>query len=165
MEQTEIAWLAGLLEGEGSFQCVQASKARPQSRHLTCTLGMTDEDVVRRAGVLMDAPSIYEQNPAPPRKKVFIIGISGYKAERVMKLILPYMGIRRRDKILKVLADWKTRPVAQRERGRKADCHPDRPNKGHGLCDECHRRKRYQEKDIPMRQAIRAAKTRDFLFV
>jgi hypothetical protein len=165
MTPLETAWLAGLLEGEGSFSCTIANKHRPLSRRMVVQLGMTDEDIVRRAGELMDAPAVHVHKRRHGRKQCFSIIISGFKAERVMKAILPHMGDRRRDAILRALAEWQTRPVMLRERGKMADCHPDRPNKGRGLCDECHRHERYLKQDLPMRQAVRASAHRDFLFV
>jgi hypothetical protein len=50
MTPEEIAWLAGLLEGEGSFFIVwKTSTTGEKYATFRITLGMTDEDVVRRA--------------------------------------------------------------------------------------------------------------------
>lgn len=49
----EIAWMAGLLEGEGCFTAEGGQRAR--FRYPRITLGMTDRDVVERASVLFDA--------------------------------------------------------------------------------------------------------------
>lgn len=45
-----IEWLAGLLEGEGTF-CY----SRNGTRHTNVRLSMTDEDIVRRAAAVMSA--------------------------------------------------------------------------------------------------------------
>ena len=52
MTEIEIAWLAGLLEGEGSFgltgYAAKKSKVFP-----TISLAMTDLDIIERAGALI----------------------------------------------------------------------------------------------------------------
>lgn len=162
----QIAWLAGILEGEGSFSCQCPNKrTRPHARLLRVQIQMTDRDIIERACELMEATSIYERPRPAPRQTVFILMITGHKAERIMRLILPHMGIRRRNKILECLEEWKNRPVMLRERGKRAECHPDRRHKGHGLCEECHRHLRYIRGDLPKRQAVRAARSHDFIFV
>jgi hypothetical protein len=160
MELADTAWLAGLLEGEGSFSCRTPAR-QPSSRTLIIQLNMTDKDVVEHAAELMAAPSIHNRKTKGNRKPSYLIVVSGYKAEKIMETILPFMGKRRRDKIISALSEWRNRSIALRPRGRKPDCHPDRPHKGNGLCDECHRRKRYIDKDIPRRLAVRSARDRD----
>ena len=164
MTPEETAWLAGLLEGEGAFGC-SGAKARPQSRTLRIQLNMTDEDVVRKAAVLMENAPVYRYSKKKDTsraikstKDAFHTYVVGYGAERIMELILPYMGNRRTARINEVLALYRSRPVKLRERNKMADCHPDRSNKGGGLCAECYRHARYLQKDLPRRQQERAVK-------
>lgn len=99
----EIAWLAGLLEGEGCFSC---SKPRQGRRaQLVVYVKMTDADVVVRAAKLIGAPSV--RRVRDTRKENFSdcyqTRVSGAKAEDTMRLVLPYMGERRVAKINELL--------------------------------------------------------------
>lgn len=89
-------WLAGLLEGEGTFDL---SKGRyPRIR-----LAMTDRDVVGRAATLMDT-SIRLSLKRAPSAPTWHSEVSGPRAEAIMREILPFMGTRRSQRIAEVLA-------------------------------------------------------------
>jgi hypothetical protein len=89
-------WLAGLLEGEGTFDL---SKGRyPRIR-----LAMTDRDVVGRAATLMDT-SIRLSLKRAPSAPTWHSEVSGPRAEAIMREILPFMGARRSQRIAEVLA-------------------------------------------------------------
>jgi hypothetical protein len=92
----DLIWLAGLLEGEGTFDSHRGKYPRIR-------LAMTDRDVVGRAASLMDA-KIRLSLHAAPAKPTWHAEISGEKAAEVMRLILPFMGTRRSAKIAEVLA-------------------------------------------------------------
>lgn len=61
MTDTDIAWVAGLLEGEGYFGCrIATTKNRPGKAYLQVRIcvNMTDEDVLRRAQSITGAGHI-----------------------------------------------------------------------------------------------------------
>ncbi len=95
--EIDIAWLAGLLEGEGNFYSYTRSSPR-------ISLGMTDLDIIRRATKIMNGDinkiRVVDQ---VNRKISFVIQIGGHKALICMKLIRPYMGDRRGAKIDELL--------------------------------------------------------------
>jgi hypothetical protein len=68
MTEAEICWLAGLLEGEGTF--LKASPSRPNSP--TVSLEMTDEDVVARVAHLLGNKKYqrYDRSTTHPNWKV-----------------------------------------------------------------------------------------------
>ncbi len=117
MTDLEIAWLAGLLEGEGCFR-VNDSPARKKSGRrpsLTVKLKMSDEDIVTRAADLMKAARVRAIKPSQTKANntyhnrerwsdVYELEIGGQKAEDVMSAVLPYMGKRRSAKIRECLA-------------------------------------------------------------
>jgi hypothetical protein len=95
----DLLWLAGLLEGEGSFDAHRGKYPRIR-------LGMTDRDVVGRAASLMDASIRLSLRPAP-NQPTWHTEISGARAAAIMAEILPFMGSRRSGKIASVLAAYR----------------------------------------------------------
>lgn len=95
-DRDDLLWLAGLLEGEGSFDAHRGRYARVR-------LGMTDRDVVGRAATLMDATIrlTLKEAPASP---TWHTELSGPRAEAIMTAILPHMGTRRSQRIAEVLS-------------------------------------------------------------
>jgi hypothetical protein len=107
----DIAWLAGLLEGEGSFH-YKKSKPRDKTYWYPIVLcQMTDPDVLEKAasilGVKVFGP--YKKNN-PNAKDAWAVFINGKYAVALMMTILPFMGERRTNKILELIAYWKTLP-------------------------------------------------------
>ncbi|MEU8655272.1 hypothetical protein [Actinoplanes philippinensis] len=92
----DLAWLAGLLEGEGAFDL-------HRQRYPRVRLGMTDRDIVTRAAELVGANVRVSFRPAP-QTALWHAEISGPRAEAVMRAILPHMGARRSSRIASVLA-------------------------------------------------------------
>jgi hypothetical protein len=95
-DRDDLLWLAGLLEGEGSFDAHRGKYPRIR-------LAMTDRDVVGRAASLMDSKIRLSLHPAPA-KPTWHTELSGARAAAVMSLILPHMGSRRSGKIAEVLS-------------------------------------------------------------
>lgn len=96
----ELAWLAGLFEGEGSI-CHFNRSDRP-SKRLEVDLAMTDEDVVQRAANLLDA-KVFSKQVREGDKRMYYLRLSDNTARKFLREILPYMGERRTMKILSVL--------------------------------------------------------------
>lgn len=92
----DVIWLAGLLEGEGTFDSHRGKYPRIR-------LAMTDRDIVGRAASLMDSTIRLSLHQAPA-KPTWHTELSGEKAAAIMRLILPHMGARRSGKIAQVLA-------------------------------------------------------------
>jgi len=91
----DVIWLAGLLEGEGSFDLHRGKYPRVR-------VGMTDRDVVGRAATLLGARVRVSLKP-PPYRATWHAEVTGWKAALVMRAILPHMGARRSGKIAEVL--------------------------------------------------------------
>jgi len=135
ISDTDLAWLAGLLEGEGCF-CYQCSPG--------IKLGMTDKDVVSKVANLLGrwvrGPYRYRTN----KKAVFYTEIWSHEAIWWMKKLLPYMSVRRSAKIKEIVERWELAP----DKGHKLDtgavsnCHPDRKHYANGFCRACYKRDR-----------------------
>ena len=128
----QVYWLAGLLEGEGTFQ-----KGPPSDR--TCAilrLAMTDEDVVAHAARLFDRAVVrWDRRSKPLNKRVFITTTKGAAALALMERLLPVMGRRRQQQIETVLAA--PRPTRSRTLLRGEICSVsvcERPVRSRGLC-------------------------------
>lgn len=92
----DIIWLAGLLEGEGTFDS-------QRQRYPRVRLSMTDRDVVGRAATLMGCSIRLTLRPKP-LTSTWHAEIQGPRAEAIMRTILPFMGARRSARIAEILS-------------------------------------------------------------
>jgi hypothetical protein len=97
----DLLWLAGLLEGEGTFDL-------HRGRYPRIRLGMSDRDVVGRVATLLGCRVRLSFRRAP-NSAIWHAEISGDRAAAVMEEILPYMGARRSAKIATVLGHARLR--------------------------------------------------------
>jgi len=106
MDDIELAWLAGLLEGEGSFALRPAGKGVNSPRNLPWTkVAMTDLDVIHKAHRVAGFGRV---STAKPDAKGCIMHI-WESADRelvpdLLRRLLPHMGNRRGERIREVLA-------------------------------------------------------------
>lgn len=106
----DLAWAAGLLEGEGSFIWLASRrKLRVQMQH-------TDWDILIRlqkilGGIINDVPA--REN----RKQCWNWGINRHsQAAGTMMMLFPFLGERRRSQVRDVLSRWRMAPVPRRMR-------------------------------------------------
>jgi hypothetical protein len=97
----DLIWLAGLLEGEGTFDLQRGKYPRIR-------LAMTDRDVVGRAATLMGTKVRLSLRKAPVTS-TWHAEVQGPRAEALMEALLPYMGSRRSGRIAGILADSRLR--------------------------------------------------------
>lgn len=107
----QVAWLAGILEGEGSFGFYR--------KKATVAITMTDEDVIARVSLLMNTTYSMQPRRKENWKSTYSIRLSSSKAVYIMATVLPFMGVRRSAKISEILA---LHAAAQEERVRKLKC-------------------------------------------
>lgn len=106
MIQSELMWLAGLLEGDGCFTIAkdhQRGRCRPKVE-----LQMTDKDVLEHAALLMETKVLgpYQRlvnHKSYGAKPMFQVDIIGNKASVLMRHVLPFMGNRRAERIAFIL--------------------------------------------------------------
>ncbi len=103
MNELDLHWLAGLLEGEGCFFASRAQ--RNKGYRIAVKLSMTDKDVMERAQRIMQVKSL-NVHSRPNKKVAYIISLEGNHARNLMWTLLPLMGSRRQDTILTNLAHW-----------------------------------------------------------
>jgi len=97
---TDLHWLAGLLEGEGSF--LKGPPSAP--RHPVLALQMTDEDVVARVAAMFGRKASCWQPRQARWQRTFVVRVTGAKAAAWMTALRPLMGQRRRGQIDRALA-------------------------------------------------------------
>ncbi len=137
---TEIAWLAGLLEGEGCFY-LERDRAK-KKKYPNIKLQMTDEDIVVKAAVLMKTKVRHYGN-------TWVTHAYGAYAIQWMMTLYSYLGKNRREKIIKVIQVWKENVYCfQRGMSLMATCHPNKPFYAFGLCKYCYDKKRYEQKQL-----------------
>ena len=92
-DQCAVAWLAGLLEGEGSFTLNRYS---PEIAYPVVGVQMCDASVVARAARLIGAPSVWRREPAQLGwSPTYVTAISGHRAAIWMRKLRGLMGVRR----------------------------------------------------------------------
>lgn len=101
----EIAWLAGLLEGEGHFGHYKHSDI--------VSLRMCDEDVVARVAEIMSKylgwPVEVREHipPIATRQRVYYVQLYGKRARTIMRLIVNLM-CERRQTVINALLEKRT---------------------------------------------------------
>ena len=105
---SDLAWLAGLLDGEGCFADWGAypSQSGLRRHYPTIALAMTDSDVVERAANYFGSKVHCNAARPPATKPTYRTTVNGAKAGKFMLALLPYMGQRRSAKINSVLMRW-----------------------------------------------------------
>jgi len=112
----ELAWLAGLLEGEGCFFVHTDKRRHPQGNRCPIVhLNMTDGDIVRRAATITGVGRVggpYARKSRPHHKPYWQWQV-WKKADALwlMKELYPYMGERRQVKIGEILNEFKEEPA------------------------------------------------------
>lgn len=98
MEQKDLYWMVGLLEGEG---CFTLGTANGRKYHRV-VLRMTDLDIVERFAKLVDQ-NVHHAKIYPGKKQPFVVTLTGRKARDLMRMLRGHMGSRRRARIDEVL--------------------------------------------------------------
>lgn len=107
----ELTWIAGLLEGEGSFG-IRNNRSKRWTPVIQ--IKMTDKDVIDKLGELINrktrGPYNYSSNFTTSRKDVYMMDLVGPPAIKLMLALLPHMGERRAGKIREVVEYYNEDP-------------------------------------------------------
>jgi hypothetical protein len=111
----DLHWLAGLLEGEGSF--LKPSPSRPASPRVQVV--MTDRDVLEHVAALVGV-SVYAV-PVDSRNAdwhpCYRVIVNGQRATQLMRVLRPLMGERRQHQIDAAMAAAEEYPTIRRHLG------------------------------------------------
>lgn len=95
--QTEVAWAAGIFEGEGSFSTHTVyGKAYPRA-----SVEMNDEDIVRRYHEIVGVGTLLQRKRPDLRYISVVQDIAGFRT--LVDLLEPWLGIRRRAKAQQII--------------------------------------------------------------
>ena len=93
LEEKELYWLAGILEGEGYFG------PQKENNYTTIAVQMTDEDVIQKISNIFGTSYFKINRRQEHHKDSFSVSLRGKKALELMLKIKPIMSIRRQQKI------------------------------------------------------------------
>jgi hypothetical protein len=116
MSEVEVAWVAGLVEGEGCFY-IQTEKYTSKrtgetyhNRRPTLIVAMTDEDVVKRLQEVTGVGTVNRSGPQnknrPNHKPMWRYRVNPVATLMLAIRLYPYMGRRRREKIEDLLGEF-----------------------------------------------------------
>lgn len=104
MTKLQIAWVAGIMEGEGSFILKEASKFRRERNLPYVKVAMNDEDIIRRLHTFVGFGKVYSGlNPSGTRYFVWQ-STNRDLAPKFCRVLRPLMGARRQGQIDTLLA-------------------------------------------------------------
>jgi hypothetical protein len=104
---SDLHWLAGLLEGEGTF--VPGPPSAPRTPALQVM--MVDRDIVERAATLLDSSVTVVRARREGWRTAYSARVTGPRAVKWMERLRPLMGSRRRDQIDRAVASYKPDPT------------------------------------------------------
>ena len=113
LTETDVAWIAGLLEGEGYFGIDNRSKDRYETSKIPpapfIKVSMVDEDIIQRLSKLLDKPYFSPSRKTVTGKQVYTLHIGEKeKVLSILQQILPYMGVRRGERIKECISHLQT---------------------------------------------------------
>jgi hypothetical protein len=110
MELFPLYWLAGILEGEGTF--MSGTPSNPNSP--IARICMTDRDIVTRAALLLDRAVTPVRARQPHYKPPYITQIKGVEAVGLMRAMRTVLGPDRQRQIDHVIDSWTPRRIRSR---------------------------------------------------
>jgi hypothetical protein len=113
LTETDVAWIAGLLEGEGYFGIDNRSKDRYEVSKIPpapfIKVSMVDEDIIQRLSKLLDKSYFSPSRKTVKDKQVYTLHIGEKeKVLFILQKILPYMGVRRGERITECISHLQT---------------------------------------------------------
>ena len=130
MNSSDLHWLAGWMEGEGSFTVKKTNKSIR-----LCGVSTDRDSIARVSGVLGTKLYGPYNKAVPGRKRYWSVAVHGGKAAAWMMTLYSLMGKRRQQAIKKALAVWRSSTYHQRQ---YPTCHPERKYRAKGLCESCY---------------------------
>lgn len=97
---TDLAYIAGIVDGEG---CIRIKKSNPNpgirvtpGYHAAIQIRMVDESAISFIQQVLGGSYYKESAPAPNRRPLFLYAAQNLIAERVLRKILPFLKVKRK---------------------------------------------------------------------
>lgn len=104
MTEIEFSWLAGILEGEGSF--IKGPKSMPNQPAIS--IQMTDEDIIQRVAKMFGTSYCRSDRGLDKGwKPAYRTMLRGEPAVLLMQILYPLMGKRRQNQISDAIKSYK----------------------------------------------------------
>jgi hypothetical protein len=107
ISQQDLHWLAGLLEGEGSFLAGPPSAPRSPAVQVS----MVDRDIIERAGSLLGVAVMVVPSRRDGWRTAYSVRVRGAPAVLWMQRLRPLMGGRRQAQIDRAIASYAPDPT------------------------------------------------------
>ena len=103
LTSSEIAWVAAMLEGEGSFT-LQSQK------YPVIRFSSSDLDIASRMAGLLGTNKVYKKSVAKEHyKSMYMVNVTSIDGIAWMMTIYTFMGNRRRARIKELINVWRSR--------------------------------------------------------
>lgn len=147
MKQTELAWAAGFIDGEGHFRLHKTKGRKPTGRiygQPVLTIAQVDRKVLDRVvsilGGTVYGPFKTTNIKWRPSYRYVLWGTNNIN--RVVRLLTPWLGKIKLTQAEQALADGQSiisRPKLKSGPTPKiSSCHPNRKHGARGLCEKCY---------------------------
>ena len=112
MRQTDLAWAAGIVDGEGCILLYRAKTRTGDAWVLRLTVINTSQPMLQRLQEIFQLGSVRQRRRTNPRHKVqWTWEIAARKAEAALILLLPYLVTKRREAELGLTSRRLIRPL------------------------------------------------------
>lgn len=101
MLDTDIAYVAGLMDGEGCIRIKKAKAYKCQGRvtpgyHASVQIKMVDQDAIEFACSVLGGWHYLEKSALKSGRPLFTWQVSDQKAEDALRIVLPYLRVKRK---------------------------------------------------------------------
>lgn len=104
----DIAWLAGIVEGEGWIGVVRHHNRK--NKYPIVAVQMTDKDVIEKVSRLFKTS--VRSSTIPSGKVAYSFRVEGHRAAELIMTLYCLLGIRRREQGKRALLVWKSNKVS-----------------------------------------------------
>lgn len=158
--EAEIAWAAGLFEGEGHISLMRQRRRKDGTVTVSLLIGMvsTDHDVVTRFHGIVECGNVSTRDPKGGHKRQWVWQAAAVDdVQRVLRMFAPWFCSRRAARAQEVLAEYAASPVRRISKTHCPHGHEYTPENtmqisGSRRCRECNRIS--QKKQWAKRKAV-----------
>jgi hypothetical protein len=107
ISERDFYWLAGILEGEGSFYIIKDGKPYGRYKYSGITMNSIDKETIERVHKLVGGKYYYHEYTMANQQPSWLWRLRGIQARLLMLKLRPLMSPRRQGQINEVLAHAK----------------------------------------------------------